>query len=293
MARKRTSAFDDLAEIGSRFPWWLAVALAVISYFALHVYAVRDIPVPQGLQGMGVMVSAQLWKTVAMFGQYVVPAALILGAVLSVVRRRKRIGIYKSVAGQSGKDALNGISWREFEMLVGEWFRRQGYAVTETCNGADGGVDLVLSRDGETYLVQCKQWKAFKVGVSIIRELLGVMAARGAAGGFVITSGVFTEEAKRFAADVNITLIDGQKLSGLLRAAPQKRDVPTARHEKPLTDPMLERLHTSQTVFPACPVCGSTMTLRKVSRGDRAGQSFWGCPKFPSCRGTRPLSRAP
>ena len=289
MARKRTSAFEDLAEIGSRLPWWLAVTLAVITYFALHAYAVRDIPVPQGTHGIGDMVSAQLWKTVAIFGQYVVPAALALGAVLSVARRRKRTSIYRSVAGQPGKDALNGISWREFEMLVGEWFRHQGYAVTETGGVADGGVDLVLSRDGETSLVQCKQWKAFKVGVSVIRELLGVMAARGAAAGFVVTSGVFTEEAKRFAADVKITLIDGQKLSGLLRRVPQKQDLPTAFHEKPLTDPMLERLRGSQTACPACPVCGSTMTLRKVSKGDRAGQSFWGCPTFPSCRGTRPF----
>ena len=48
--------------------------------------------------------------------------------------------------------------WREFEMLVGEAFRLQGYQVVETGGGgADGGVDLVLRKDRETFLVQCKQ----------------------------------------------------------------------------------------------------------------------------------------
>jgi len=152
------------------------------------------------------MMTGQMIKTFAMFGQYILPAAFSFGAVISVIGQRKRANIYQSVAGQSGKGALNGISWREFEMLVGQWFRHQGYVVTETGGVADGGIDLVLNRDGETYLVQCKQWKAFKVGVNIVRELLGVMAARGAGGGFIVTSGVFTQEAKRFASDCNIKL---------------------------------------------------------------------------------------
>jgi len=86
-------------------------------------------------------------------------------------------------------------------MLIGEAFRPQGFTVTETGGGdADGGVDLVLAKNGEKFLVQCKQWKAFKVGVSVVRELYDVMAAKGVAGGDVVTSGQFTAEAKEFAA---------------------------------------------------------------------------------------------
>jgi ssDNA-binding Zn-finger/Zn-ribbon topoisomerase 1 len=36
---------------------------------------------------------------------------------------------------------------------------------------------------------------------------------------------------------------------------------------------------------PPCPVCGSQMVRRVASRGTRAGQPFWGCPRFPECRG--------
>jgi restriction system protein len=52
-------------------------------------------------------------------------------------------------------------------------------------------VDLVLQRDGEKHLVQCKQWRATRVSVMVVRELFGVMAATGAVGGFVVTSGRF------------------------------------------------------------------------------------------------------
>ena len=48
----------------------------------------------------------------------------------------------------------------------------------------DGGVDVVL-RDGRgRWLVQCKHYKARRVGVRPVRELLGVAASEGAAGGW-------------------------------------------------------------------------------------------------------------
>ena len=50
------------------------------------------------------------------------------------------------------------MSWREFEMLVGEAFRRRGCFVEETgLGGKDGGIDLVVSKGGRKELVQCKQ----------------------------------------------------------------------------------------------------------------------------------------
>lgn len=38
---------------------------------------------------------------------------------------------------------------------------------------------------------------------------------------------------------------------------------------------------------PKCPRCGSTMHRRTARRGSNAGGSFWGCSRFPVCRGTR------
>ena len=37
---------------------------------------------------------------------------------------------------------------------------------------------------------------------------------------------------------------------------------------------------------PSCPKCGSPMVLREAKKGQNAGKKFWGCTKFPQCKGT-------
>ena len=41
---------------------------------------------------------------------------------------------------------------------------------------------------------------------------------------------------------------------------------------------------------PTCPKCGVPMVARTAARGERQGQSFFGCPNYPRCRETRPLA---
>ena len=38
---------------------------------------------------------------------------------------------------------------------------------------------------------------------------------------------------------------------------------------------------------PYCPKCGARMVLRTAKRGRNRGNQFWGCSRFPTCRGTR------
>ena len=199
-----------------------------------------------------------------------------------------RKNLVDDVVQSKASDALDGMSWREFEMLVGEGFRLQGFQVVETGGGGpDGGVDIVLSRPGrnggEKFLVQCKQWRAYKVGVDVIRELYGVMAARGATGGFVVTSGRFTKEAISFANGRNVTLVDGAKLHGLLQ---QARASSAAAHAVAAEPPASTRPAEQP---PACPACAKAMVRRVAKRGANAGSEFWGCPGYPACRGTRPV----
>jgi ATP-dependent DNA helicase RecQ len=42
-------------------------------------------------------------------------------------------------------------------------------------------------------------------------------------------------------------------------------------------------------VSPKCPNCGSDMVLRTARRGPNAGNQFWGCSDYPSCKGTQDL----
>jgi restriction system protein len=109
------------------------------------------------------------------------------------------------------------MSWREFERVIGEAFRLRGFTVTGFGGRASaGGVDLGLAKNGERFLVQCKHWRKQQVGVTVIRELKGVIGALGAHGGYVVTGGYFTPQARDFADSCRIRLIDGASLQELI-----------------------------------------------------------------------------
>ncbi len=182
-------------ELTAMLPWWVGVVLAVIAYFALHLYATSPSQPPA--PGQPFISPALVWKPLATIFQYLLPVVFVAGAALSAIRRGKRKQNFDHVVGAQSKSALLDMTWQEFEALVGEAFRLRGFNVTETGGtSGDGGVDLVLRKGSDKYLVQCKQWRATRVGVAPVRELFGVMAIEGAAGGYIVTSGSFTEEAR-------------------------------------------------------------------------------------------------
>ena len=227
--RKKTSPADDLVDLVAMMPWWVGVVLALVFYAVLHRVASQ--PAAIGVQPgqIGASVTHAMWVALAGAGQYVVPFLCIVGAVASAWRRHERKTLVANVTQSSSADALNDMGWSQFELLVGEGFRLQGYSVAETGGGgADGGIDLVLRRGGEKFLVQCKQWRARQVSVEVVRELYGVMAERGAAGGFVVTSGRFTDPATDFARGKNIKLVDGPQLHGLIKQAQASKSTPTS-----------------------------------------------------------------
>lgn len=277
MARTKTGFLDDLLDIASMLPWWIDLLIAVLSYFGLHNLTLIDVPIVPQPSKMGDLLTSQLTKTFASIGQYLIPFIFTLGSFISFFRRKKREMLLKETKERGNQSSLLSKSWREFEMLIGEIFRQKGFTVTELGgSGADGGVDLVLKKNNETYFVQCKQWKAYKVGVQIIRELYGVMAAKGAVGGYVVTSGVFTDEAKSFAEGRNIELINGALLTKWINGIKSSNEA--------------EILHTQTSANTiACPICGNPMVRRVARQGSNKGQAFLGCSSYPACRGTRQI----
>jgi restriction system protein len=107
------------------------------------------------------------------------------------------------------------MSWQDFELLVAAAFRSSGYRADLTGRGADGGVDIILSRSGSKTLVQCKQ-NASRLGPGVVRELAGVMASEDATDGIVVACGGVGDEGQAFAKRNGIRIIDGSALVGLL-----------------------------------------------------------------------------
>ncbi len=246
--------------------WWLGLPLAA------GVYATLKWGIP--LIGHRLATDSPLFGPLASTLPALAPAAatvaLAAWGILVIERRRDA----RRLDSQTGLDSIRQLSWREFEQLLATAFRRQGYRVVDTGPGPDGGIDLVLHDANGTIAVQAKHWKARKVGVEKVRELLGARIAAGITGAMLVTSGEATTEARRFAAAGEVGLIEGVELERMIREV-QRRPI-----ERSAPAPV-------EIAAPMCPRCGSGMVRRTARKGANAGGDFWGCSTFPQCRGTR------
>jgi restriction system protein len=275
MAR-RQGFFDDLLIIGSKLPWQVAVFSAVIAFAGFHIVDVQTSPPATGttLSDLGWVAQRSFIHVGAALFQYIVPIGLLIGAGVGFVRQSRAKSLVS--AARANPKAISEMSWRDFERFVGEAFRQRGFTVTGFGgSGPDGGVDLALAKNGERFLVQCKHWRKGQVGVTVVRELNGVMAAAGAKGGYVVTGGRFTAEAQEFARKTQIELVDGKALEKLLGAVSVSVAAPAAE--------------VPQAQL-ACPKCGGGMIERKATRGQFVGKPFWGCQKYPKCTGIARIS---
>ncbi|MFI5035946.1 MAG: restriction endonuclease [Acidimicrobiales bacterium] len=152
----------------------------------------------------------------------------------------------------------------EFEWLVGELFRREGWKVQETgqSDRPDGNIDLVLVRDGQRAIVQCKRWQSWVVGVDEIRNFAGTLLREKlpAQSGIFVTLSKFGQQARLEAKQVGIELLDSNDL--------------------------LTRIEKVRRAEP-CPICGSSMVL------DHSVHGWWMRCISPGCKGKRDLSREP
>jgi restriction system protein len=259
MARRKQNILDVLLVV----PWWASLAMGALVYGILRygpLMIKSDYYVFKGI--------LSALPSLAPLAAFVFVAGAVGSAIRQLFQGRR-------LERQTGLGSIGKLSWRQFEGLISEVFRRRGFvSIENSAEGADGGVDLRLIKDGKRTLVQCKQWKTRQVGVKVIRELFGVMAASGASKGSVVTYGDFTREAKDFAAGKPIELISGKRLETLIS------EVQNSGNLAPVADSS-----------PVCPKCGSGMQLRTAKKGPHSGKKFWGCERYPNCRGITPVEQ--
>jgi len=273
MARRKKN--EGIFDLLLMFPWWVTLILGIGVWIYLRLQ-----PVP----GSATVLNDSILRLFLTAAQWLCLAASFVSGLLTLKRK---------ILFASAKDieAIRAMSWREFETLVGESFRRQGYSVEETGGGgADGGIDLILRGKGQKILVQCKQWRSFKVGVKVVREMYGIMVAERADRVIVVSSGVYTQESYGFARGKPIELIDGKALVQLIRDVKgESVAVPTATTAHPAQTAPAKiqnvQMAASDAAAPSCPKCGSPMVMRTARKGANAGGQFWGCPKYPACKG--------
>ncbi len=287
--RKKGSGLDDFFKCRVAMPWWVGPICAALVFIFLRFIIPAifgnvgdpNSPMAKSFNAMLVPISTGL-----------APYAGLFVLVIWGVAEGKKFINRKRLDSQTGLDSIGDLSWQEFEELVAEAYRREGYEAQVTGNAAgDGGVDVVLRRRGQRTLVQCKHWKTWTVGVQIVRELRGVMASEKADYGIVVSYGTFTPEAEAFAKQNRITLIGGDDLVKMIRSVQRTPRIATAVTEVTAQIPFarpVQMVGSSSEAAPSCPRCGTAMVLRTSKRGASVGSQFWGCPKYPGCQGTRP-----
>ena len=130
---------------------------------------------------------------------------------------------------------LRGLGLNDFEALVADVFRQQGYQVSEGAAGYAGGRrEILLTRADEhaiapppqadsrgtppaSAVVHIRYWQAWRVGATEVRELTAAVAAKGAERGFLVVPGELTRDARRMAAGSPIEMIDGAGLRALVQ----------------------------------------------------------------------------
>ena len=275
--------FDDLYEMLLVLPTWVGPQLALLLFLFLRFL----IP---AIFGGGEKPDAGTVVAGVAKGVALPVAALVLFIwLLAEVQkwRRRRL-----LDAQSGLPSIRDLSWQEFEHLVGEAYRRQGYVVQETGSAAgDGGIDVLLTKGDERVLVQCKQWRTRRVGVKPVRELFGVVTSESATRGILVTCGSFTRGAQLFAEGKPLVLVEGPELWQLVKSVRTARSSSEPEHRPTRVEPEMsgpQRLPGPDVgASPECPACSAQMVLRTARKGPNAGSQFWGCFRFPKCRGTR------
>ncbi|TKA18399.1 restriction endonuclease [Xanthomonas euvesicatoria] len=273
--RKKQSGFEALAAL----PWPLGLVAGIVGYLGVR-YGIG-----WWLSHHGGMLSQGFAQQSS--GAFAPLAWMLLGicwlaALCSYLGSRSR---QRFLDTRTTLESLAAGGWRQFERLVGEALRRQGYSVEQTgLGGADGGIDLILRKDGRRTLVQCKQWKRQQVGVSVVREMYGLLAHHQAHAVKIACIGTYTKDAERFAEGKPIELIGGEQLLNMIQAVQQQATAqPTAISAR--IEPVFgsaDSTASANIATPSCPRCGSALVQR---RNRRSGENFLGCSHFPRCRG--------
>ena len=177
---------NSLFAVLLRSPWWVSFLVAG-GVFALMRYFLPAMYASAGALPFAVIGVVAGWK------QFRAPSAQKIAARLEVLRQ---------------------MSWEEFARTLEAAFKREGYEVTRL----EGAADFALDKGARLTLVAAKRWKAQRTGVEPLRELLELGEKKGAGTLWYVCGGEMTENARTFARDKVVRLVEGAELVRLASA---------------------------------------------------------------------------
>jgi restriction system protein len=190
---------NSLFAVLLRSPWWVAGLVVVGTFGATRLFLPTEF---------------------ALF------AALPFAAIAAYVA-------WQQLRAPSGRrvaatlERLRTMSWDEFSVAIEKGFRRDGYSVKRLAARKDAGADFELVRGSRSTLLACKRWKATRTGVEPLRELEEARRASEAAGCIYVATGEVTAQARAFAAERSIRVLEGADLARSVELAASNRNPAT------------------------------------------------------------------
>ena len=119
----------------------------------------------------------------------------------------------KELAAEDALEKIRQLSQRDFEQFCADLFAESVYAVTEVDQAMETTHALELKQGDELTLLACRRGPAeHRVQREDLENLAGAMRHHNAIAGIFLTSGSFTDDARTYAEEAGIDLIEGDDL---------------------------------------------------------------------------------
>ena len=213
--KKDLNIFDFLAQI----PWWVSVTLSA-SFYLLLQYVLPY------FENQSALVNEVHVSLAPVFAPVVALALLapVTFSFLKSSRKKKLHDLREEIK------SIQELSWKQFSEQVAEAYGNMDYFILKNDFTTDPSVDLVLRKSANLYLLQSRYWRNRKIGLREVRKLYTLMHNKQASGIFLLTTGIFSREARRYAIGRPINLIDGIKLVELLDSVKEQKPTPNTSH---------------------------------------------------------------
>lgn len=133
--------------------------------------------------------------------------------VITLIVAWKQIRVPGGARLATALEKIRSLSWEDFEQALETGFRDEGYAVQRV----DGAADFELEKSGRVTLVCARRWKAARTGIAPLKELVAAGEKRGASECQYAVAGELTEQARAFATQKGVKLVEGAELARLVR----------------------------------------------------------------------------
>jgi len=183
--------------------------------------------------------------------------------IFAKVRLADIIDVKKGLSASVRQSAFNRIAGKHVDFIV--------------CHANDLSIVGAVELDDKTHRGRGRQERDQFLDKAL--EIAGVPLLRIKARSTYSIKGISSDLNSSF--NINV----GEKLKEI----PEPPEAVQESSEKQIADAIDD--FNAETIVPVCQKCGGELIERVATKGQYAGQKFWGCSNFPKCKFTKKIEQ--